>query len=137
MRVVYLGNHDIGVACLNELVNQNEDVVAVLVLSKGYWEKISKVEREHVWYESVEDAARRHGLPVYRLDDINEPEYVYLIRELRSDVLFSISWDLMLKRPILDIPGYGCFDIHYAFSRRIGGTRRSIGLSSMDTPKRV
>ncbi len=113
MRVVYLGNQDIGVRCLQELVDSGHDVAAVFVPPPGYWERISGARREPVWYASVEEAARHAGLPVHSPRDISAPEMVALIRSLRPDVLFSISWDQMVCRDILAVPPAGCFNLHF------------------------
>ena len=113
MRVVYLGNQDIGVRCLQELVGGGHEVAAVFVPPPGYWERLSGARREPVWYASVEEAARHAGLPVYGPQDIKAPEMAALIRSLRPDVLLSVSWDQMVPREILAIPPAGGFNMHF------------------------
>lgn len=112
MRIIYLGNQNLGVRCLRALVRKGEDVVAVVALSENYWTKVSKVDQENIWYESVANTAKEFGLPIYTPEDINDEEFVSMVESLSPDVIFSISWDQMLKNRLLGIPRLGCFNLH-------------------------
>lgn len=112
MRIIYLGNHDIGIRCLAELINRNENIVAVFALPKGYWDKLTGVDHQGFGSETVDSFARSHDLTVYNPEDINSEEYVDIVRNLQPDVLLSVSWDQMVNETILSIPKIGCFNLH-------------------------
>ncbi len=64
---------------------------------------------------SARDVARRHGLPIYQPTKINAAAFVEVIRnEMRPDLLVSIAASQILKQRVLDVPRYGCINLHSA-----------------------
>lgn len=112
MKFVFCGDKDIAVLCLEELINQGEEISAVFALPSDYWIQISKEGQKNDWYQSLEKFAKSKNIPTYTPKNINDKEYVDLIKKLDPDVLFSISWDQMINDSILEIPKIGAFNIH-------------------------
>ncbi|NOZ20658.1 MAG: hypothetical protein GXP25_06170 [Planctomycetes bacterium] len=62
---------------------------------------------------SVERAADRAGVPVYRPDDVNEPSFVRIVRlDIRPDIVVSLSATQILRGNLLSIPPKGCINVH-------------------------
>jgi methionyl-tRNA formyltransferase len=112
MKFVFCGDKDIAVLCLEELVNQGKEISAVFALPSEYWSQISKEGQKNDWYQSLEQFAKSKNIPTYTPKNINDKEYVDIIKKLEPDVLFSISWDQMINDSILEIPKIGAFNIH-------------------------
>lgn len=112
MRIIFTGNQKIGHACLKHLIESNAHIVAVYAIPEGYWKKISGSSHGTDWFVSVGKLAEQHSIPTYYPEDINTPETVQQIKDLRPDVLFSVSWDQMIGEDILAVPPQGCINMH-------------------------
>ena len=58
MKFVFCGDKDIAVLCLEELINQGEEISAVFALPSDYWIQISKEGQKNDWYQSLEKFAK-------------------------------------------------------------------------------
>lgn len=113
MKVVVFGYHNIGYVCLQELLRQGHEVAAVVTHEDD--------PNEEIWFQSVPQLARAHGLPTHTPDDPNAPEFLDLIRGLQPDLLFSFYYRHMLKAPLLAIPKRGCLNLHGSYLPKYRG----------------
>lgn len=113
MRVVALAYSDVGCACLDVLLHSGDELVAVYTHTDD--------PDEEIWFGSVEALAQSHGIPVFRPDDINRPEWVERIREQAPDVIFSFYYRKLVCREILDIPRLGAMNVHGSLLPRYRG----------------
>jgi methionyl-tRNA formyltransferase len=60
----------------------------------------------------VKAVALEHGLSVYQPVKIREQEYVELIRSIQPDVMVVAAFGQILSKELLDIPKYGCINVH-------------------------
>jgi methionyl-tRNA formyltransferase len=102
--VVVFAYHDVGVECLDALVSRGSRVLAVFTHRDNPEEKI--------WFKSVAQLARRHGIPVHTPDSVNTPEWIARLREIQPDIIFSFYYRNMICQEILDIPRLGAFNLH-------------------------
>jgi len=64
---------------------------------------------------SAGDVARRHGVPIFAPPKINAKVFVSVLREtIRPDLLVSIAASQILRQRVLDVPTYGCINLHSA-----------------------
>ncbi len=103
-RAVVFAYHDVGVRCLKVLLDHGIDVRLVLTHSDN--------PSETIWFSSVADLARSHGIPVITPDDPNAPDIVAQVRAAAPDFLFSFYYRLMLKRELLLLPTRGAYNMH-------------------------
>ena len=80
--VVVFAYHDVGVECLNALVSRGSRVLAVFTHRDNPEEKI--------WFRSVAQLARQHGIPVHTPDSVNTPEWIARLREIQPDIIFFL-----------------------------------------------
>jgi methionyl-tRNA formyltransferase len=104
MKVIVLGYHNIGCICLEELLAQGEQVLAVFTHEDN--------PNENVWFRSVKELAQAHGVPTFTPPDINALEWVEKIRELKPDILFSFYYRNLVCQDLLDVPPMGCLNLH-------------------------
>ena len=102
--VVVFAYHDVGVECLDALVSRGSRVLAVFTHRDNPEEKI--------WFRSVAQLARQHGIPVHTPDSANTPEWIARLREIKPDIIFSFYYRNMICQEILDIPRLGAFNLH-------------------------
>lgn len=107
MRVVAIVNGYTGALCLQELVDQGDEVVAVITPPTD--------PRPGATPEtSPKLVADRNYLPVYQppLEDINKPEFVAMLRKLQPDLFVSMHYAMIFKEELLSIPRLGCVNEH-------------------------
>lgn len=101
---VVFAYHDIGVRCLEALLELGVDVRLVVTHQDNASEKI--------WFDSVEELARRNGIAVITPDNPNSEVIAEQVRECHPDFIFSFYYRQMLGQALLDIPARGAFNVH-------------------------
>lgn len=104
MSVVVLAYHQMGWAALRTLLDRGVPVSAVFTYEDD--------PDENCWFESVAALARDAGVPVHTTTSINEPRWVEYLHGLAPDVLFSFYYRHIVRRPLLELPRLGAFNLH-------------------------
>jgi methionyl-tRNA formyltransferase len=105
VRVVCLMYQSVGEMALRYLLEETQDEVVALFTHED-------TPGEEVWWRSAADLARAHGVPVLTPEDINQPEWVERIGQMQPDFILSAWYRNLIKRPTLDIPPQGCYNLH-------------------------
>jgi methionyl-tRNA formyltransferase len=117
MRIIFLGYHNIGCACLQALIGRcrelGDEIVAVVTHADD--------PKEDIWFASVRQLAFENYLPVYQPADPNAPAFVAAMQALQPDFLFSCYYRHMLKQPVLDLPRLGALNLHGSLLPRYRG----------------
>ncbi len=113
LRAVVLAYHEIGCVCLEELLDQGDEVLAVFTHEDD--------PREEIWFPSVKELALDRGLPTFAPEDINRPEWIERIRSLGPAILFSFYYRKLVREEILSIPPLGCLNLHGSLLPRYRG----------------
>ena len=107
MRVVFMGTPDIAATCLKKIIADGFDVVGVYTQPdrpKGRGMKMV--------YSDVKEVALAHNLPVFQPENFREDETVQQLRDLKPDICAVVAYGRILPQRVLDIPTYGCINIH-------------------------
>lgn len=103
-RAVVFAYHNVGVRCLKVLLAHGVDIPLVVTHADN--------PNENIWFDSVAALAALHDIPVITPDDPSTPEVIAQVRAAQPDFLFSFYYRNMLKKPLLDIPSRGAFNMH-------------------------
>lgn len=103
-RVVVFAYHDIGVRCIEALLELGLEIGLVVTHRDD--------AAEHIWFQSVERVARRNGIPAITPDNPNTPELIRRVADCRPDFLFSFYYRAMLGEALLRVPARGAFNLH-------------------------
>jgi methionyl-tRNA formyltransferase len=101
-----MGTPDFSVPALESLI-ANHEIVGVFTQPdrpKGRGKKMMA--------PPVKVCAEKHQIPVYQPDRIKTQENVQLLQELSPDVIIVIAYGQIISQAILDIPKYGCINVH-------------------------
>ena len=52
----------------------------------------------------LDDLSQEHGIPLLKIDNINEPAVLQALRERKIDWLFIIGWSQIAKSELLNTP---------------------------------
>ena len=107
MRVIAIVNALTGALCVQEMVDQGDDVVAVVTDPSD-----PNPRQEPDW--SVRAVALRNHISVLQPvpAEVNSPGVVERLRRLQPDLIVAMHYGVIFKRPILEIPPLGCVNIH-------------------------
>lgn len=104
LRIVFFGYHSIGARCLAGLLARGERVDAVFTHADN--------PGESVWFESVANLAREHGLPVYMPESPNTPAMLEVLRALKPDLFLSVYYRRLLAPEALALPAVAAVNLH-------------------------
>ncbi len=107
MRILFVGAIEFSRHCLQELLNLEAEVVAVVTPAPEQ----AKLNSD---YADLQPVAAAHGIPVHRIRKVGNPEGIARIRSLQPDVIFVFGFSQLIPREILDIPPLGCIGTHPA-----------------------
>ena len=103
-RVLVFAYHDVGYECLALLFERGAHVIAVFTHEDD--------PGEQVWFKSVAQLARTHGVAVHTPRTVNTPEWVARIRDLRPELIFSFYYRQLIPTDILELARLGAFNMH-------------------------
>lgn len=107
MRVVFMGTPDFSVPTLECSIEAGHEVVGVVTQPDK-----AKGRGKKVVYTPVKEKALEHGLTVYQPRRAREPEFIEQMRALNPDVMVVVAFGQILPKELLDIPKYGCVNVH-------------------------
>ncbi|RNF84497.1 methionyl-tRNA formyltransferase [Montanilutibacter psychrotolerans] len=115
MRIVFAGTPDFAVPCLRAAAQRGE-VVAVYTqpdrpAGRGRELTPSPVKRE----------ALARGIPVLQPENFRTTVSKDALRALKPDLMIVVAYGLILPQSVLDIPAYGCWNVHASLLPRWRG----------------
>ena len=116
LRLVFMGTPDFAVPSLVELAARGHDIAAVYTRApkpagRGMEMQMTPVERE----------ARRLNLPVFTPKTLRDAEAQEVFRGHNADAAVVVAYGLILPKPVLDAPKFGCFNVHASLLPRWRG----------------
>jgi len=102
--ILVFAYHDVGYECLDALIQNDENIVAVITHKDN--------PEEEIWFRSVAGLAKKYGIPVYTPETVNTPSWIEQIRTWEPDLIFSFYYRNMLGEEVLRIPQLGAFNMH-------------------------
>ncbi len=107
MKIVFMGTPDFAASILKALYEEGHEIAAV------YTQPDKPKGRSGALVASpVKEYAVAKGLPVYQPDKIKRPENVEILSKIPADVFVVAAFGQILSQEILDMPRYGCINVH-------------------------
>ena len=107
MRIVFMGTPDFSVPTLEKIIEAGHEVIGVVTQPDR-----AKGRGKKVLYPPVKEKALEHGLSVYQPRRAREPEFIEQMRQLTPDVMVVVAFGQILTKELMDIPKYGCVNVH-------------------------
>ena len=117
MRIVFMGTPDIAAACLEKLLTEHMNVVAVYTKPDTPQNRGMKLTQS-----PVKRVALAHEIPVYQPAGFREAAAVEELRALKPDVIAVVAYGRILPQVVLDIPPRGCINIHASLLPALRGS---------------
>ena len=116
MRIVYMGTPDIARVCLQRLHEQNFDIVGVYTKPDTPKNRGMKLIASEVKQYALEV-----GLPVYQPQTFRDDAVYEELAALKPDLIIVVAYGKILPQRVLDIPQYGCINMHASILPELRG----------------
>ena len=117
MRVVFMGTPDFAVGTLEAILAAGHEVVGVFTQPDK-----PKGRGKNMQFPPVKETALAHGLPVYQPEKIREASFVDTLRKMEPEVIVVVAFGQILTKEILDMPKYGCINVHASLLPKYRGS---------------
>ena len=108
MKIVFMGTPDFAKESLEAIYNKGHEILAVVTKEDKQQGRGMKVIQTPVKQFAIEKK-----LIIYQPSKIkNNEEFINIIKQLKPDVICVVAYGKILPKSILDIPKFGCINVH-------------------------
>ncbi len=116
MRIVFMGTPDFAVPTLERILADGHEVTLVIT------QPDKPVGRKQVLTPPpVKVCAQAHGIPVYQPHSMKTEEALAMLTKEAPDVAVVVAFGQILPKAVLDVPRYGCINVHGSLLPRYRG----------------
>ena len=116
LRIAYAGTPEFAVPALKALIDSPHELVCVITQPDrpaGRGRKISE--------SAVRMQANVTNVPVFQPQNINDQSSMEYLQALQCDLMVVAAYGQLFKQPLLQMPKYGCINIHASLLPRWRG----------------
>jgi len=107
MDIVFMGTPDFAATALEKLADSGENVVMAVTQPDR-----AKGRGKGIAVSPVKKCALERGIEVFQPEKVKEASAVQYIRDRAPELIIVAAFGQILSKEILDIPKYGCINIH-------------------------
>ncbi len=107
MNIVFMGTPDFAVESLRQLIESGHNITAVFTK-----QDMPRGRKMILTPPEVKVLAQEYNLPVYQPKTLKDPDVISKIEELSPDVIAVVAYGKLLPKDVLEIPKYGCINVH-------------------------
>ncbi len=115
MRIVFMGTPEFAAVILEELV-QHHDVAAVYTRPDAI-----RGRGREATPSPVKALAEEFGIPVFTPQSLKDDEVQARLHAFEADIIAVAAYGMLLPREVLEIPKYGCLNVHASLLPRWRG----------------
>lgn len=107
MKIVFMGTPEFAIQALSELINSGHEIIGV------YTKQPKRVDRgKKIKNTPVHDLALKYNIPVFTPKTFKNGKNLEDLIRLKPDLVAVVAYGLILTKEVLEIPKYGCINIH-------------------------
>ena len=107
MKIVFMGTPDFSVGSLEALIKAGHEITAVVTQPDK-----QKGRSLEMSFSPVKECALKYGIPAFQPERIKRPEAVETLKTFEADIFVVVAFGQILSKEILDMPKYGCINVH-------------------------
>jgi methionyl-tRNA formyltransferase len=107
MKILFMGTPDFAANILDKLIESGHEIIGVVTQpdkQKGRGKEMSP--------PPVKDLALKQNLSVYQPVKAREAGFIDMVKEIAPEVIVVAAFGQILPKALLDIPPYGCINVH-------------------------
>ena len=116
MKIVFAGTPEFASKHLELLIESDNTILKVLTQPDRKSGRGKKIK-----FSEVKEVALREGIEVLQPESLKTDEFANTLRELSPDLLLVVAYGIIVPKQILEIPKYGCINIHASLLPRWRG----------------
>lgn len=116
MRIVFMGTPDFAVPTLETLINSEHQVAGVVTQPDKPRGRGGKVQMT-----PVKELAVKYNIPVHQPVRVKEEESYEVLKQWNPDAIVVVAFGQILPKRILDLPEYGCINVHASLLPKLRG----------------
>ena len=116
MNIIFMGTPEFSVPCLERLIADGHTVSLVVTQAdkpKGRGQKLTP--------PPVKECAMQHDIPVLQPRSLRDVETQEILRGYAPDLIVVVAYGKILPREVLELPPYGCINVHASLLPRYRG----------------
>lgn len=106
MKIVFMGTPEFAVPTLEALIEKHNVAAVVTQPDKP------KGRGKKMIFSAVKEKAVENNIKVYQPTKVRNGEFVEILKEYEPDVIVVVAFGQILSEDILNIPKYGCINVH-------------------------
>jgi len=108
VRIVFAGTGEFGIPCLEALVASDDHFVLSVITQPDR----PAGRAQKLLASPIKECALQHQLTVFQPEDVNSATSLSQIRYQKPDLMVVVAYGQILKKPILELPELGCWNVH-------------------------
>ncbi len=115
MKTIFMGTPEFAIESLNAL-HEKVELAAIVTQPdrpKGRGHKLQP--------SPVKEWALNHSIKVFQPEKIKTEEFLKILEELKPDLIVVVAFGQILSQKILNLPKYGCINVHASLLPRYRG----------------
>ncbi|MGZ3899756.1 MAG: methionyl-tRNA formyltransferase [Bacteroidia bacterium] len=106
MRIIFMGTPEFAVPCLEKLINNNYNIVAVVTAPDK-----AAGRGQQLQSSAVKQFALTHGLKILQPENLKDEKFISELRELKPDLQLVVAFR-MLPEAVWNMPPLGTYNLH-------------------------
>lgn len=107
LKIIFAGTPEFGLPCLEALAKKNVIIQAIYTQPDRPAGRGRELQASPIKKWGLE-----HNIPVIQPPNFKSSEAVQELQNLNPDLMVVIAYGLILPKSVLDIPKYGCINVH-------------------------
>ena len=116
MKILFMGTPDFAVDTLRVLMDSRHEVIGVVTQPDRPKGRSGKMQ-----YSPVKDVALEYGIEVYQPEKVRDETFIQELHRMAPDVIVVVAFGQILSKEILELPKYGCLNVHASLLPKFRG----------------
>ncbi len=107
MKILFMGTPESAAEVLQALFDANKNIIGVVTQPDRPKGRHLKLVPPH-----VKIVALKFDIPILQPENIKDISFISILRNLNPDLIIVVAYGQILPKEILNIPKYGCINVH-------------------------
>lgn len=107
MKIVFMGTPEFAIPAFNRLLNSSHEIIAVYTRQAKQSGRGKKIKNTPIY-----DLAVKNNIDVFTPKTFKNGKNIDGLLNLKPDLIVVVAYGLILTKEVLEIPKYGCINIH-------------------------
>lgn len=107
MRIIYAATPDFALSALRSIIETKNDVVLIVTQPDK-----ANARGNKVVFSPVKQIGIENNIEIFQPENINSSHSIDVIKRCSPDLIITAAYGQILKKELLNIPKYGCVNIH-------------------------